>query len=131
MRHAEGRHPRVIAQTGTGGGQGYMVEYRGRRSSRCHGGPDDGRNMTIEWAPAPACRADETHSPIWPGRSHAPTAPSGRGGRVWTSLRTDDDAEFDAEITLDAITMAPFVTWGTTPDRAPPRQRIRACPAHR
>ncbi|MFD6209865.1 aconitase family protein, partial [Peribacillus sp. NPDC060253] len=38
----------------------------------------------------------------------------------WRTLRTDDDAEFDAEVVIDAAELAPFVTWGTNPGQGAP-----------
>jgi 3-isopropylmalate/(R)-2-methylmalate dehydratase large subunit len=113
----------VIAQTGTGGGQGYMVEYRGDVFEQMS---MEGRmtvcNMSIEWgARAGMIAPDETTFAYLKGRDHAP-----RGGEwdaaveYWTSLRTDDGAEFDAEVTLDASTLTPFVTWGTNPGQGAP-----------
>jgi 3-isopropylmalate/(R)-2-methylmalate dehydratase large subunit len=113
----------VIARTGTGGGQGYMVEYRG---STFENMSMEGRmtvcNMSIEWgARAGMIAPDQTTFDYLKGREHAP-----RGAEwdaavdYWTSLRTDDDAEFDAEITLDASALTPFVTWGTNPGQGAP-----------
>ncbi|HEY3716802.1 MAG TPA: 3-isopropylmalate dehydratase large subunit [Jatrophihabitantaceae bacterium] len=113
----------VIAQTGTGGGQGYMVEYRGSTFEQMS---MEGRmtvcNMSIEWgARAGLIAPDETTFAYLAGRPHAPSgAQWDEAVEYWTSLRTDDDAEFDAEITLDASTLAPFVTWGTNPGQGAP-----------
>jgi 3-isopropylmalate/(R)-2-methylmalate dehydratase large subunit len=108
----------VIAKTGTGGGQGYMVEYRGSvfddmtmegRMTVC--------NMSIEWgARAGMIAPDQTTFEYLKGRDHAPKGAEWDAAvEYWTSLRTDDDAEYDAEVVLDASTLAPFVTWGTNP----------------
>ncbi len=113
----------VIAQTGTGGGQGYMVEYRGTTFEQMS---MEGRmtvcNMSIEWgARAGMIAPDETTFAYLRGRDHAPQdADWDAAVEYWTSLRTDDDAEFDAEITLDAGTLSPFVTWGTNPGQGAP-----------
>src|SRR6266496_5774261 len=60
-------------------------------------------------------------------------APSGeqwdQAVEYWTSLRTDDDAEFDAHVTLDAATLAPFVTWGTNPGQGAPLSETIPDPA--
>ena len=40
--------------------------------------------------------------------------------RYWSGLRTDDDATFDSQVSIDADTMAPFVTWGTNPGQGLP-----------
>jgi len=113
----------VIAQTGTGGGQGYMVEYRGevfRQMSM------EGRmtvcNMSIEWgARAGMIAPDETTFAYLRGRPHAPAgAEFDAAVRYWRTLTTDADAQFDAEICLDAAEISPFVTWGTNPAQGVP-----------
>ncbi len=113
----------VIAQAGTGGGQGYMVEYRG---SVFENMTMEGRmtvcNMSIEWgARAGMIAPDQTTFDYLQGRDHAPKGTEWESAvEYWTSLRTDDDADFDAEITLDASTLSPFVTWGTNPGQGAP-----------
>ena len=113
----------VIAKTGTGGGQGYMVEYRGRAFERMS---MEGRmtvcNMSIEWgARAGMIAPDETTFAYVQGRDHAPKGAEWDAAvEYWTSLRTDPDAVFDAEVTLDAATLTPFVTWGTNPGQGAP-----------
>jgi 3-isopropylmalate/(R)-2-methylmalate dehydratase large subunit len=113
----------VIARTGTGGGQGYMVEYRGsvfREMSM------EGRmtvcNMSIEWgARAGMIAPDDTTFAYLQGRPHAPQGDEWDAAvAYWRSLRTDDDAEFDAEVVLVAADLAPFVTWGTNPAQGAP-----------
>ena len=113
----------VIAKTGTGGGQGYMVEYRGTTFEQMS---MEGRmtvcNMTIEWgARAGMVAPDETTFAYLKGRPHAPSGPEwDQAVAYWRSLRTDDDAVFDAEVSLDATTLTPFVTWGTNPGQGAP-----------
>jgi 3-isopropylmalate/(R)-2-methylmalate dehydratase large subunit len=113
----------VIAKTGTGGGQGYMVEYRG---SVFENMSMEGRmtvcNMSIEWgARAGMIAPDETTFAYLKGREHAPQGAEWDAAvAYWTSLRTDDDAEFDAEVVLDAAGLSPFVTWGTNPGQGAP-----------
>jgi 3-isopropylmalate/(R)-2-methylmalate dehydratase large subunit len=73
--------------------------------------------MSIEWgARAGLIAPDETTYAYLEGR---PSAPAGADWdaamAAWEQLRTDDDAQFDSEVTLDASTVAPFVTWGTNP----------------
>ena len=108
----------LIAHTGTGGGQGYIVEYRGQaieelsmeaRMTIC--------NMSIEWgAKAGLIAPDQTTFDYVQGRAEAPTGADWDAAvEHWKSLVTDDDATFDEEIVLDASTMTPFVTWGTNP----------------
>jgi 3-isopropylmalate/(R)-2-methylmalate dehydratase large subunit len=113
----------VIAKTGTGGGQGYMVEYRGTVFEQMS---MEGRmtvcNMSIEWgARAGMIAPDETTFAYLKGRDHAPKGAEWDAAvAYWTSLRTDEDAEFDAEVVLDAAELAPFVTWGTNPGQGAP-----------
>ncbi|MDP9117518.1 MAG: 3-isopropylmalate dehydratase large subunit [Actinomycetota bacterium] len=113
----------VIAQTGTGGGQGYMVEYRGDVFSQMS---MEGRmtvcNMSIEWgARAGMIAPDETTFAYLKGRDHAPAGDQWEAAvEYWRSLRTDEDAEFDAEVSLDASSLSPFVTWGTNPAQGAP-----------
>jgi 3-isopropylmalate/(R)-2-methylmalate dehydratase large subunit len=113
----------LITQTGTGAGQGYVVEYRGRaiealsmeaRMTLC--------NMSIEWgAKAGLIAPDQTTFDYLRGRPEAPTGADWDAAvEHWRGLVTDDDAEFDAEIELDASTMTPFVTWGTNPGQGVP-----------
>ncbi len=113
----------LIAHTGTGGGQGYMVEYRGQAIEELS---MEGRmtvcNMSIEWgAKAGMIAPDQTTFDYIQGRPEAPTGADWDAAvEHWTSLRTDDDAVFDEEIVLDASTMTPFVTWGTNPGQGVP-----------
>ncbi|MER6928623.1 3-isopropylmalate dehydratase large subunit [Kocuria palustris] len=108
----------VIAEIGTGGGQGYVLEYRGTaieelsmeaRMTIC--------NMSIEaGARAGMIAPDETTFDYVKGRPHAPEGELwDQAVEHWRSLRTDDDAVFDAEVVIDADTLEPFVTWGTNP----------------
>ncbi len=113
----------VIAKTGTGGGQGYMVEYRG---SVFEDMSMEGRmtvcNMSIEWgARAGMIAPDQTTFDYLEGRDHAPKGAEWDAAvEYWTGLRTDPDAEYDAQVELDASTLAPFVTWGTNPGQGAP-----------
>ncbi|WP_223269425.1 3-isopropylmalate dehydratase large subunit [Frigoribacterium sp. ACAM 257] len=108
----------VIAQIGTGGGQGYVLEYRG---SAIRALSMEGRmticNMSIEaGARAGMVAPDQITFDYLEGRDHAPTgADWDEAVAYWKTLPTDDDAVFDAEVFLDADTLEPFVTWGTNP----------------
>lgn len=108
----------VIAKIGTGGGQGYVLEYRG---SAIRALSMDARmtvcNMSIEaGARAGMIAPDEITFEYLRGRAHAPEGPDWDAAvEYWKSLTTEDDAEFDAEVFLDANTLDPFVTWGTNP----------------
>ncbi len=113
----------LISKTGTGGGQGYIVEYRGQairelsmeaRMTIC--------NMSIEWgAKAGMIAPDQTTYDYIEGRPEAPTGADWDAAiAYWSTLVTDDDAKFDREIVLDASQMTPFVTWGTNPGQGVP-----------
>jgi len=113
----------VIAKIGTGGGQGYVLEFRGSairalsmesRMTIC--------NMSIEaGARAGMIAPDETTFAYLQGRDHAPAGADWDAAvAAWRELRTDDDATFDAEVVLDAATLTPFVTWGTNPGQGAP-----------
>src|SRR4029079_15624634 len=113
----------LIAHTGTGGGQGYIVEYRGQAIEELS---MEGRmtvcNMSIEWgARAGLVAPDQTTFDYIEGRPEAPEGEEWDAAvAYWKTLVTDDDAVFDEEIVLDASTMAPFVTWGTNPGQGVP-----------
>ncbi|QBE50026.1 3-isopropylmalate dehydratase large subunit [Leucobacter triazinivorans] len=108
----------VIAKIGTGGGQGYVLEYRG---SAIRSLSMDGRmticNMSIEaGARAGMVAPDETTFAYVQGRPHAPQGADWDAAvEYWKSLPTDEGAEFDAEVFIDASELEPFVTWGTNP----------------
>jgi len=113
----------VIARIGTGGGQGYVLEYRGAAISALS---MEGRmticNMSIEaGARAGMIAPDETTFEYLKGRQHAPQGAEWDAAvEYWRSLRTDDDAVFDAEVVLRAGDIEPFVTWGTNPGQGLP-----------
>ena len=114
---------RVIAEIGTGGGQGYVLEYRGEairalsmeaRMTIC--------NMSIEaGARAGLIAPDETTFAYLEGRERAPQGDEWAAAvAYWRTLVTDDDAEFDTVVRIDAATLSPFVTWGTNPGQGVP-----------
>ena len=113
----------LIAHTGTGGGQGYVVEYRG---SAIEALSMEARmtlsNMSIEWgAKAGLVAPDRTTFDYLEGRPEAPRGADWDAAVAhWQTLVTDDDATYDDEIVLDASTMTPFVTWGTNPGQGVP-----------
>jgi 3-isopropylmalate/(R)-2-methylmalate dehydratase large subunit len=113
----------VIADIGTGGGQGYVLEYRGtaieqlsmeERMTVC--------NMSIEaGARAGMIAPDDTTFAYLSGRPHAPQGTNWDDAvAAWRRLATDPDASFDREVVIDASTLAPFVTWGTNPGQGLP-----------
>jgi len=113
----------VIAEIGTGGGQGYVLEYRG---SAIRSLSMEGRmticNMSIEaGARAGMVAPDQTTFDYVEGREHAPKgALWDEAVAYWRTLFTDDDAVFDAEVHIDASSLSPFVTWGTNPGQGLP-----------
>ena len=113
----------VIAQIGTGGGQGYVIEYRGSaieamsmeaRMTIC--------NMSIEaGARAGMVAPDETTFAYLHGKPRAPHGADWDDAvAAWRRLRSDDDATFDHEVVLDAAAITPYVTWGTNPAQGAP-----------
>jgi 3-isopropylmalate/(R)-2-methylmalate dehydratase large subunit len=113
----------VIGRIGTGGGIGHVIEYRG---SAITGLSMEGRmtvcNMSIEaGARAGMIAPDDTTFAYLEGRDHAPKgAAFAEAVAEWSSLATDPGAAFDREISLDAATLAPHVTWGTNPGQVVP-----------
>ncbi len=113
----------VIAEIGTAGGQGYVIEFRGSaiealsmesRMTVC--------NMSIEaGARAGMIAPDATTFAYLKGRPHAPTGAAWDAAVAdWEGLRSDEDAVFDREVRFDAASLAPFVTWGTNPGQGLP-----------
>ena len=113
----------VIAQIGTGGGQGYVLEYRG---SAIRSLSMEGRmtmcNMSIEaGARAGMVAPDEITFEYIKGRQHAPKGEEwDKAVEYWKSLPTDEGAVFDKEIFINADELEPFVTWGTNPGQGVP-----------
>ncbi|MFO1326338.1 MAG: 3-isopropylmalate dehydratase large subunit [Rubrivivax sp.] len=113
----------VIARIGAAGGVGHVVEYAG---SAVRALSIEGRltmcNMSIEaGARAGMVAPDDTTFEHLAGR---PLAPAGAAWdqalAAWRRLPSDDGAVFDTEVSLDAATLAPMVTWGTSPEDALP-----------
>ena len=122
----------LIAIIGTGGGQGYVIEYRGSairalsmeaRMTIC--------NMSIEaGARAGLIAPDQTTFDYIKGRSHAPEGEEwNRAVEYWKSLYSDSDATFDVQVDLDANSLSPFVTWGTNPGQGAPLDSIIPAPS--
>ena len=113
----------VIAEIGTGGGQGYVLEYRG---SAIRALSMEGRmticNMSIEaGARAGMVAPDETTFEYVKGRPHAPTGENWDAAvEYWKALPTDEGATFDREVFINADDLEPFVTWGTNPGQGVP-----------
>jgi 3-isopropylmalate/(R)-2-methylmalate dehydratase large subunit len=122
----------VIAEVGTNGAQGHVIEYRGSaiealsmeaRMTVC--------NMSIEaGAKAGVIAPDRTTFDYLEGRPHAPQGADWDAAvEHWSALRTDEGAVFDREVVLDASTLTPYVTWGTNPGQGLPIDGIVPDPA--
>ena len=111
----------VIAKISTGGGQGYVLEYRGEairnlsmeaRMTIC--------NMSIEaGARAGLIAPDQTTFDYIKGKPHAPEDWDAALA-YWQTLYTDADAKFDVQVDLNADELEPYVTWGTNPGQGLP-----------
>jgi 3-isopropylmalate/(R)-2-methylmalate dehydratase large subunit len=113
----------IIAAIGAGGASGHAVEYAGQviralsieeRLTVC--------NMSIEaGARSGMIAPDETTFEYVAGRPYAPQGADWEAAvEHWRTLPSDEGAAFDTEITLDGSTIAPMVTWGTSPEHAAP-----------
>ena len=109
----------LIAHCGTGGGKGHVVEFAGdavsaldmeARMTLC--------NMATEFSAISALVAPDAKTFAYlAGRRYAP---ADFDGPYWQTLATDAAAVFDAEVAIDAGTIAPMVSWGTSPEQAVP-----------
>ncbi|MEL6203971.1 MAG: 3-isopropylmalate dehydratase large subunit [Pseudomonadota bacterium] len=113
----------IIAETGTAGGTGHVIEYCGEAIEALS---MEGRmtvcNMAIEGgARAGLIAPDEKTFDYVMGRPHAPKGAQWEAAMAWwQTLKTDEGAHFDKVVTLDANRIAPVVTWGTSPEDALP-----------
>ena len=113
----------IIGRIGTAGGTGHAIEFAG---STIRAMSMEGRmtvcNMAIEaGARAGMVAVDDTTVDYLKGRPFAPKgAEWERAVASWRSLRSDLDAKFDREVTLDAREIQPHVTWGTSPEMVVP-----------
>jgi 3-isopropylmalate/(R)-2-methylmalate dehydratase large subunit len=108
----------IIAEIGTHGGTGHVIEYRGQAvRSLDMAGRMTVCNMSIEaGARAGMIAPDDTTFAFLEGRAHSPKgADWERALDDWRSLVTHDSATFDREVRIDARTLHPVVTWGTNP----------------
>ena len=109
----------VIGRIGTAGGTGYTIEFAG---SAIRALSMEGRmtvcNMAIEaGARAGLIGVDETTIAYVKGRPYTPAGLEWEQAlRYWRALVTDDGAQFDAVVELDASKIRPQVTWGTSPE---------------
>ncbi len=111
----------IIRKLGSGGGAGYVFEYRGptikalsmeERMTIC--------NMSIEaGARAGLIAPDETTYAYLKGRPYAPASAEWTSALAsWHQFASDPDAEFDAEIFIDAHSLEPMISYGTSPDQS-------------
>jgi len=113
----------IIACIGANGAQGHAIEYAGNAVAALS---MEGRmtlcNMSIEAGGRCGMVAPDTVTfKYFEGRPYAPReAALQRAVEAWSDLVSDPGATFDREVALDADTIAPIVTWGTTPDDALP-----------
>ena len=113
----------IIARIGIGGAVGHAIEYAG---STIRALSMEGRmticNMSIEWgARVGMVASDETTFTYLKDRPHAPRgAQWDKAVAYWRTLRTDDDATFDAEIHVDASNLAPLRYLGYQPGAGSP-----------
>ncbi len=111
---------RIIRDIGTGGATGHVVEYRG---DTIRGLDMTGRmticNMSIEAGARAGLIAPDETTFAFIVQGNRPFAPKGKDLDAaierWRKLKTDPDARFDATYRLDATTLVPQVTWGTSP----------------
>jgi 3-isopropylmalate/(R)-2-methylmalate dehydratase large subunit len=111
----------VISRIGAQGARGYAVEFDG---STIAGLSAEARmtlcNMTVEAGARAALIAPDATTLAYV-RQHAQTLDDATWAAAcedWRTLHTDNGADFDAEHRFDAHAIAPFVTWGTSPDQA-------------
>jgi len=122
----------LIAQIGADGASGHVIEYAGE-AIRAMG--VEGRltlcNMSVEAAARGAIVApDDRLYAYLQGRPRVPQGAQWDAAVAqWRLLRSDDDAVFDREISLNASTLAPRVTWGTSPDQGVPIDGVVPDPA--
>jgi 3-isopropylmalate/(R)-2-methylmalate dehydratase large subunit len=117
----------IIGQVGTDGATGHVIEYTGEavralsmegRMTLC--------NMSIEaGARAGMVAPDETTFSYLEGRRYAPHNTAGKAAwddalAYWQTLKTDADAEYDRTVEIDAGSLAPYVSWGTSPGHVVP-----------
>jgi 3-isopropylmalate/(R)-2-methylmalate dehydratase large subunit len=109
----------IIGRIGTAGGTGCAIEFAG---STIRSLSMEGRmticNMAIEGgARAGMIAVDDTTIEYVKGRPFAPRPPLWDSAvAYWRTLKSDPDAKFDREVTLDAREIKPHVTWGTSPE---------------
>jgi 3-isopropylmalate/(R)-2-methylmalate dehydratase large subunit len=110
----------IIGEIGTAGGTGYALEYAGAAIDELS---MEGRmtvcNMSVEGGAKAGFVAPDAKAYAY--LKDRPKSPKGKAWdaamRYWETLRSDDGAHFDREIRLDAASLPPLVTWGTSPEQ--------------
>lgn len=110
----------IIRKIGAGGGTGYVVEYYGEAIENL---PMSGRmticNMSIEMGARAGMIAPDEITYAYIAEESRPFAPQGEELReqiaYWSTLKTDSRDEYDRHVSIDASSLKPQVTWGTTP----------------
>jgi 3-isopropylmalate/(R)-2-methylmalate dehydratase large subunit len=110
----------IIGEIGTAGGTGHVIEYAG---DAIRGLSMEGRmtvcNMSIEGGARAGMVAPDQKTFAY--LKERPKSPKGAAWdeamRYWESLKSDDGAQFDSEIRLDAARLPPIVSWGTSPEQ--------------
>lgn len=113
----------LIARHGAGGGKGHAVEFTGEAVAALD---MEGRmtlcNMATEFAAMTGMIAPDDKTLTWLERRRY--APAGalwdRAVADWMTLAGDPGAEFDAEIAIDTCSIAPTLSWGTSPEHSIP-----------
>jgi 3-isopropylmalate/(R)-2-methylmalate dehydratase large subunit len=122
----------IIGKIGTDGATGHVIEYAG---SAIRALSMEGRmticNMSIEaGARAGMIAPDETTYAFLKGRRFAPQGAEWDAAvKEWSRLPSDPGAKFDREVTIDAATLIPYVTWGTNPGMVAPITAVVPDPA--
>jgi len=122
----------IIGKIGTDGATGYVIEYAG---SAIRSLSMEGRmtvcNMSIEaGARAGMIAPDEKTFAYLKGRRHAPQGAAwDEAVAEWSKLVSDEGAKFDSELIIDAATLEPYVSWGTSPGMVAPISAVVPDPA--
>jgi 3-isopropylmalate/(R)-2-methylmalate dehydratase large subunit len=122
----------IIGKIGTAGGTGHVIEYAG---STIRGLSMEGRmtvcNMSIEGgARAGLVAPDETTFEYLKGRPHAPNGAAWEQAiKLWRTLPSDPGAQYDTTVEIDAASVVPQVTWGTSPQDVLPITGVVPNPA--
>jgi 3-isopropylmalate/(R)-2-methylmalate dehydratase large subunit len=122
----------IIGKIGTAGGTGHVIEYAG---STIRGLSMEGRmtvcNMSIEGgARAGLVAPDETTFEYLKGRPHSPKGAAWEQAiKLWRTLPSDPGAQYDTTVEIDAASVVPQVTWGTSPQDVLPITGVVPNPA--